>query len=101
MINFTIWKTVWNFFHWLFELEHANLFDCVSKVWSIGLRRFGLLDGAEQKVFVIFPQESFFHLVGLSVPSYICLAYFNCPLHIIEELFTLDQNFANECIVDF
>ena len=44
--------------------------------------------------FVLFPQESLFRDAGHSVHSSVLLVEMNCPLQIIKELYTLDNNFA-------
>ena len=48
--------------------------------------------------FVIFPQESLFRDSGHSVHSSVLLVEINCPLQIIKELSTLDNNFATEAV---
>ena len=45
---------------------------------------------------VLFPQESLFRHAGHSVHSSVLLVEMNCPLQIIKELSTLDNNFATE-----
>ena len=50
--------------------------------------------------FVVFPQESLFHDAGLSVHSSVFLVEINCPLQIIKELSTLDNNFATEAVLE-
>ena len=49
--------------------------------------------------FVLFPQESLFRDAGHSVPSSVLLVEMNCPLQIIKELSTLDNNFATEALL--
>ena len=46
--------------------------------------------------FVLFPQEFPFRDAGHSVHSSVLLVEMNCPLQIIKELSTLDNNFATE-----
>ena len=58
------------------------------------MRQFGLLEGAQQMFLVLFPQESHFRDAGHSVHSSVLLVEKNCPLQIIKELYTLDNNFA-------
>ena len=50
--------------------------------------------------FVLFPQESFFRDAGHSVHSSVLLVEMNCPLQIIKELSTLDNNFATEAVLE-
>ena len=50
--------------------------------------------------FVLFPQESLFRDAGLSVHSSVLLVEMNCPLQNIKELFTLDNNFATEAVLE-
>ena len=45
---------------------------------------------------VLFPQESLFRDAGHSVHSSVLLVEMNCPLQIIKELSSLDNNFAIE-----
>ena len=52
------------------------------------------------KVFCTFPQESLFRDAGHSVHSSILAAETNCPMHIIKELSTLDNNFATESVLE-
>ena len=47
-------------------------------------------------VFVLFPDESLSRDAGHSVHSSVLLVGMNCPLQIIKELSTLDNNFAAE-----
>ena len=49
--------------------------------------------------FVRSPQESFYRDAGLSVHSSISVVEMNCPLHVIKELSTLDNNFATEVVL--
>ena len=49
---------------------------------------------------VLFPQESFFRDTGHSLHSSVFLVEMNCPLQIIKDLSTLDNNFANEAVLE-
>ena len=44
--------------------------------------------------FVLFRQESVFRHAGHSVHSFVLLVEMNCPLQIIKDLSTPDNNFA-------
>ena len=50
--------------------------------------------------FVLFPQESLFRDAGHSVHSSVLTVEMNCPLQIIKELSTLDNNFAAEAVLE-
>ena len=50
--------------------------------------------------FLLFPQESLFCDAGQSVHSSVFLVEMNCPLQIIKELSTLDNNFAIEAVLE-
>ena len=50
--------------------------------------------------FVLFPQESLFRDAGHSVHSSVLLLEMNCPLQIIEELSTLENNFTTEAVLE-
>ena len=50
--------------------------------------------------FELFPQESLFRYAGYSVHSSVLLVEMNCPLQIIKELSTLDNNFATEAVLE-
>ena len=64
------------------------------------MRRFRLLEGAQQIFSVLFPQESLFHDAGHSVRSSVLLVEMNCPLQIIKDLTTLDYNLATEAVLE-
>ena len=49
---------------------------------------------------VLFPQESPFRDAGHSLLSSVLLVEMNCPLQIIKVLSTLDNNFANEAVLE-
>ena len=49
---------------------------------------------------VLFPQESLFRDAGHSVHSSVLVAELNCPLRIIKEFSTLDNNFATESVLE-
>ena len=49
---------------------------------------------------VLFPQEPLFRDAGLSVHSAVLLVEMNCPLEIIEELSSLEINFASEAVLE-
>ena len=46
--------------------------------------------------FVLIPQESLFCDAGHSVHSSVLLVEMNCPLQLIKELSTLENNFSTE-----
>ena len=48
--------------------------------------------------FVLFPQESLFRDTAHSLHTSALLVEMNCPLQIIKELTTLDNNFAIEVV---
>ena len=48
--------------------------------------------------FVLFPQESLFRDTEHSLHTSALLVEMNCPLQIIKELTTLDNNFAIEAV---
>ena len=50
--------------------------------------------------FVLFPQKSLFRDAGHSLHSYFLLVEMNCPLQIIKDLSTLDNNFAIEAVLE-
>ena len=50
--------------------------------------------------FVLFPKESLFRNAGPSFHSSALLVETSCPLQIIEELSTLDNNFATEPVLE-
>ena len=50
--------------------------------------------------FVLFPQEYVFRDAGHSVHSSILVVEMNCPLQIIKELSTLDNNSATEVVLE-
>ena len=64
------------------------------------MRRFGLLEGPQQMFFAIFRQESLFRDAGHSLHSSVLLDKMNCPLQIIKDLSTLDNNFALEAVLE-
>ena len=47
---------------------------------------------------VLLPQESPFRDAGHLVNSSVLVVELNCPLHIIKEMSTLDNNFAAEAV---
>ena len=49
--------------------------------------------------FVLFHQESLFRDAGHSLHSSVLLAEMSCPLQIIKDLSTLENNFANEAVL--
>ena len=50
---------------------------------------------------VLLPRKSlFFRDAGHSVHSSVLLVEMNCPLQIIKELSTLDNNFATEAVLE-
>ena len=49
---------------------------------------------------VLSPQESLFRDAGHSVHSSVLLVEMNCPLQIIKELSTLENNFATEAVLE-
>ena len=51
-------------------------------------------------LFELFPQESLFRDAGHSVYSSVLLVEMNCPLQLIKELSTLENNFATEAVLE-
>ena len=51
-------------------------------------------------VFVLFLQQSLFGDAGHSVHSSILVVEMNCPLQIIKELSTFDNNFGTEAVFE-
>ena len=51
-------------------------------------------------LFELFPQESLFRDAGHSVHSSVLLVEMNCPLQIIKELSTLDDNFGTDTVLE-
>ena len=49
---------------------------------------------------VLFHQESLFRDAGHSVHSSVLLVEMNCPLQIIKELSTRENNFATEALLE-
>ena len=82
------------------EFSLFNLFSSVCEDSSTSLRRVGLLEGAQQKFFVLSPQEFLFRDAKHSVHSSVLVVEMNCSLHIIKELYTLDNNFATEAVLE-
>ena len=50
--------------------------------------------------FVPFPQESLLRDAEHSVHSPVLLVEMNCPLQIVKELSTLENNFATEAVLE-
>ena len=50
--------------------------------------------------FVLVPQESFFRDAGHCVRSSVLLIEVNCPLQIVKELSTLENNFSTEAVLE-
>ena len=50
--------------------------------------------------FLVFPQESFFRDAGHSLHSSVLLVEMNCPLQIIKELSTPENNFATGAVLE-
>ena len=50
--------------------------------------------------FELFPQKSFLRDAGRSVHSSVLLVEMNCPLQIIKELSTLENNFVTEAVLE-
>ena len=50
--------------------------------------------------FLLFPQESLFRDAGHSLLSSVLLVEMNCPLQIIKDFSTIDNNFANEAVLE-
>ena len=48
----------------------------------------------------VFPQKSFLRNAGHSVRSSVLLVEMNCPLQIIKELSTLENNFATKAVLE-
>ena len=76
------------------------LFQSFCKHWTIGLRCFCLLKRAEQKFFVLFPQEPFFCNARHSVHSLISVIKVSCSLQVIKHLSTLCNIFSTESILE-
>ena len=57
------------------------------------------MEGAQQIVFVLFSQASFFRDAENSVHSSVLVVEIVCPLQIIKDLSTLDKNFATETVL--
>ena len=100
IITMTIEKKISNFCQLYPKFSHFNLFNCICKDWSTSLRRFNLLEGAQQIFFALCPQESLFRDAGHSVHSSVLAVEMNCPLHFIKVLSTLDDNFAAESLLE-
>ena len=96
----TIWKTIYNFYQFLLEFRLLKLFNSVCKDLSTNLRRFGLSEGPQQLFFILFPQESLFRDAGHSVHSSVLVVETNCPLQIIRQLSTFDNNFATDGLLE-
>ena len=96
----TVWKTNYNFYQFYFKFSFFNLFNSVCKHWSTKLRRFGVLGGAQQMFFVLFPQESFFRDAGYSVHSSVLLVEMNWHLQFIKDLFTFENKFVTEAVLE-
>ena len=96
----TIEKAINNFYQIPFEFSLLNLFNTVCKDSSTSLRQFSLLERAQRMFFCIFPEESFFRNAGHSFHSSVLVVELNCPLHIIKEFSTLDNNFALEFLLE-
>ena len=50
--------------------------------------------------FELFPQKSLLLDAGCSVHSSVLLVEMNCPLQIIKDLSTLENNFATEAVLE-
>ena len=96
----TVKKTIYNFCQFQFKFSPFILFNSVCKHSSTSLRRFGLLEGAQQTFLVLFLQESLFRNAGHSVHSSVLLVGRNCPLQIIKELSILENNFATGAVLE-
>ena len=64
------------------------------------MRQFRPLEGDQQYFFVLFAQESLFCNAGHSARYIVLVFEMSCPLHIIKELSTLDNNFAPESVLE-
>ena len=82
MINL---KAIYNFCQFDFAFNLCNLFNSVYKDWSISLRRFSLLEGAQQLFLVLFPQKFRFRDSGHSFISSVLVVEMDCLLRIIKE----------------
>ena len=49
---------------------------------------------------VLFPHESLFRDAGHSLHSSVLLVEMNCPLQIIKDLSTLENNFVTEAVLE-
>ena len=50
--------------------------------------------------FELFPRKSLFRDAGQSVHSSVLLVEMNCPMKIIKELSTLENNFVTETVLE-
>ena len=50
--------------------------------------------------FQFFPKKSLLRDAGHSVHSSVLLVQMNCPLQVIKELSTVDNNFANQAVLE-
>ena len=74
------------------------MFNSVCKDWSTTLRRFSLLEGAQQ-IFFYFLLSLFFPLLSI-VQSSVSLITKDCSLHIIKHSPALDNNDSTESILE-
>ena len=100
IITMTVWKTIYNFHQFWFRCSLFILFNSVCKHRSNSLRRFGLLEGAQEMLFVPFPQESLLRDAGHSLNFSVLLVEMNSPLQNIKKLSTLVNYFAIEAVLE-
>ena len=90
----TIWKKVFKFI-----ISNSNLIFSTCSILSAitdppSLRQVGLLEGAQQKFFVLSAKVSLFYDAGHSLHSSVLVVEMNCHLQLIKELSTFDNIFA-------
>ena len=100
VFTMTIYRKIYVFCQPQIEISLFNLFNSVSNDWPTSPRRFSVLEGPQQVFFVLFPQESLFRHNGNSVHSSNLGVEMNCPLLLIEELYTFDNSFPTELVLE-
>ena len=100
VFTMTIYRKIYFFWQPQIEISLFNMFNSVSNDWPTSPRRFSVLEGPQQVFFVLFPQESLFRHNGNSVHSSNLGVEMNCPLLLIEELYTLDNSFPTELVLE-
>ena len=92
-----IWKTIYIFFQFQVEFSFFNLLNSVCKNWSTGMRRFSIVERAQQKCLVLFPQD---FLICDARYSPVSLIKIYCSLHIIKHLTRFDNNVSIESLLE-